>query len=697
MSTTHSPLSGRPDSRRSGERVCRVVLLGNPNTGKTTTFNSLTGLRHKTSNFAGTTVEARLGTTKLLAAPASAADGQPSEPAGPTSVELIDLPGLYSLELDQIESALCREVLSARAAPAGWPLAEPRAVVMVMDATNLARNLPLLGEVLRRRLPTVVAINMIDLAEARGAGVDCAQLARTLGCPVVPIAAKSGRGVTELRAAIAGVLSSGTVPTFTPPGDEQGLRQWADSTFVRITTRSGSMPASEQSATDRIDLVLTHPVMGSIAFAGVMALVFAAIFSLAQVPMGLIESVFGTLSERLVAILPPGLLADLLTQGVVAGVGATLIFLPQICLLFFLISLLEDTGYLARGAFVMDRLLRPFGLPGHAFVPLLSSHACALPGIIAARCIPDPRERLATILVAPFMTCSARLPVYVLLIGILFPGRPLAGALAFVGCYVLGIAAGVLSALVARRTILRGKARPMALELPSYKMPSLKTAAIATYDRAKFFIVKAGTVILAICIVLWWLGAFPRVAPPAAANQLREQASAIMSLPAESASQAREEQAAALSQQASDVEHRHGKASSYIGQFGRFAQPVFAPIGADWQLTIGIMASFAAREVFVGTMSVVLAGSEEGDDDANNAKILDTLVNAVRDDGQTRVFNPATCWAILVFYVLAMQCLPTLAVTAREAGHIKWAVLQLVWMSLLAFVFAAAAYKLAGG
>jgi len=197
--------------------------------------------------------------------------------------------------------------------------------------------------------------------------------------------------------------------------------------------------------------------------------------------------------------------------------------------------------------------------------------------------------------------------------------------------------------------------------------------------------------------VLWWLGAFPRVAPPAAATELRAQAAAMMSLPAESASQAREEQAAALSQQASDVEHRHGKASSYIGQFGRFAQPVFAPIGADWQLTIGIMASFAAREVFVGTMSVVLAGSEEGDDDANNAKILETLVNAVRDDGQTRVFNPATCWAILVFYVLAMQCLPTLAVTAREAGHIKWAVLQLVWMSLLAFVFAAAAYKLAGG
>ena len=691
------PLNGRPDSQQSADRVCRAVLLGNPNTGKTTTFNALTGLRHKTSNFAGTTVEARLGTAKLPVAPATSADGQPSEPAGPTSVELIDLPGLYSLELDQIEAALCREVLSARAAPAGWPLAEPRAVVMVMDATNLARNLPLLGEVLRRRLPTVVAINMIDLAEARGAGVDCAQLARTLGCPVVPIAAKSGRGVTELRAAIAGVLSSGTVPTFTPPGDEQGLRQWADSTFVRITTRSGSMPASEQSATDRIDLVLTHPVMGAIAFAGVMALVFAAIFSLAQVPMGLIESVFGTLSERLVAILPPGLLADLLTQGVVAGVGATLVFLPQICLLFFLISLLEDTGYLARGAFVMDRLLRPFGLPGHAFVPLLSSHACALPGIIAARCIPDPRERLATILVAPFMTCSARLPVYVLLIGILFPGRPLAGALAFVGCYLLGIAAGVLSALVARRTILRGKARPMALELPSYKMPSLKTAAIATYDRAKVFIVKAGTVILAICIVLWWLGAFPRVAPPAAATELRAQAAAMMSLPAESVSQAREEQAAALSQQASDVEHRHGKASSYIGQFGRFAQPVFAPIGADWQLTIGIMASFAAREVFVGTMSVVLAGSEEGDDDANNAKILETLVNAVRDDGQTRVFNPATCWAILVFYVLAMQCLPTLAVTAREAGHIKWAVLQLVWMSLLAFVFAAAAYKLAGG
>jgi len=708
---------GAPGSRpraadANSDHPPRVALVGNPNTGKTTTFNALTGLRHKTSNFPGTTVEARLGSAAL--------GGQVG------TAEIIDLPGIYSLELEQLESSICREVLAGRATPQGEPLAEPDAVCVMLDATNLPRNLALLGEVLRRRLPTVVAVNMIDLAAKAQISVDCAALARAVGCSVVPICAKSGEGVLKLREVMAETLNTGVVPTFTPPGDEPGLRAWAHATFARVVTigkPSADLDPLADTATDRIDRVLTHPIAGSLVFAAVMAVLFFAIFSLAKLPMDLIGSVFGTLGDSVSGLLPQGLLSDLLVHGVIAGVGSTVIFLPQILLLFFLIGLLEDTGYLARGAFVMDRLLRPFGLPGHSFVPLLSSHACALPGIMSTRCIPDPKERLATILVAPFMTCSARLPVYVLLAGVLFPADPLAAALAFIGCYVLGIAAGVLSALVARRTILRGRARPMALELPSYKVPSLRTAAINTFDRGLVFLKKAGTVIMCICIVLWWLGAFPHVDPPAeavslraAAEQLRADLPSVPSVPSNPSaapstpvapaaqpaditpaitSDSAEYKIAAMESEADRLEHRHAKASSFLGTIGRTIQPALSPIGVDWQLTIGIVASFAAREVFVGTMSVVVAGAEEGDDEQENKRIRETLTGALRDDGKTLVFNRPTSWALLVFYVLAMQCLPTLAVTARESGHMKWAFLQLGWMSAVAFIAATITYQLA--
>jgi ferrous iron transport protein B len=388
---------------------------------------------------------------------------------------------------------------------------------------------------------------------------------------------------------------------------------------------------------------------------------------------------FDALAGLAAAVLPDGPLQELIAQGVVGGVGAAVVFLPQICLLFFLIALLEDTGYLARAAFVVDRLVRPFGLPGHSFVPLLSSHACALPGIMATRAIPDRRERLATILVAPFMTCSARLPVYVLVTLVLFPNRPALAALAFVGCYALGIVAGVGSALVARRTILRGKSRPMALELPTYKRPSVRTALLTTYDRALVFLKKAGTNIMAICIVLWWLGAYPHTAPPARAVELREQAAALA--PADPARDGLESEADRLTRQSA-------KAGSFAGRIGKAIQPVFAPLGYDWQLTVGVVTSFAAREVFVSTMAVVVAGEE----DAESQGVLDKIAAARRDDGSP-LFTPAVGWSLLVYYVLAMQCLPTLAVTAKEAGGVKWALLQLAWMSVVAYVAAMAVYQ----
>ncbi|MGD9789827.1 MAG: ferrous iron transporter B [Phycisphaerales bacterium] len=682
----------------------RVALVGNPNTGKTSVFNRLTGLRHKTSNFPGTTQECRVGF--ML------------DTRGGT-IEVLDLPGVYSLELAQGESEVCRGALAGTLAPAGAPARAPDAVIVVIDATNLARNLLLAGEALRRRLPTLIVVNMIDIARKRGVHIDAGALGEGLGCEVLLVSARTGQGIDD----IAGALERAVVPNRTPPGDQGEIERWAEGLAANATARTTETEqdrADRRARTDRMDHAFTHPVLGALAFLAVMAGLFWGIFSLATYPMAWIEWIFAELGGLVQRVLPAGILSDFLSQGVVVGIGATVVFLPQICLLFFVISLLEDTGYLARAAFVMDRLLRPFGLPGHSFVPLLSSHACALPGIMACRAIPDRRERLATILVAPFMTCSARIPVYALMTGILFPGSPGRQAAAFIGCYALGIVAGVLSALVARRTILKGASRPMALELPAYRWPNLRSALITSYDRGRSFIANAGTNILLICIVLWWLGAFPHVKPPARVEELREVAAQVEAGSVEpkvaleragvenkvevvgtdgtpgprDREDAREidgpAAASMIVERADELEAMDAKSRSFIGRLGRLAEPVFRPIGYDWQLSIGVLSSFAAREVFVSTMAVVVTGHDTTDDE----KILSAVSHASRTNG-TPIFTKPVAWSILVFYVLAMQCLPTLALTAREAGGVWWAVLQFAWMSLLAYLGAWIAYTIA--
>jgi len=682
-------MSGAARSSADGPHgLLRCALLGNPNTGKTTLFNRLSGLRHKTSNFPGTTQEARLGFVH--------GRWERGEAPSVACVELIDLPGIYSLELDQSEAETCRRVLAGTLAPAGEAAVPPEAVCVVLDATNLARNLLLAGEVLRRRLPTLIVLNMIDLARRRGLHVDVGLLEERLGCRVLQTSARTGEGVGE----ILPLLAAATIPNRTPPGTQDGLEEWAEEVYAQVSSGHGGTEVfgadthEGPTITDRLDHVLTHPVLGPVCFVGIMTLLFWMIFSLAAIPMDLIEAIFsgndswtaswqpqwllaltgGGLTGLVNHVLPPGLIRELLAEGVVAGIGATVVFLPQICILFFLISVLEDTGYLARAAFVMDRVLRPFGLSGHAFVPLLSSHACALPGIMSTRGVPDRRERLATILAAPFMSCSARIPVYVLLTAILFPRSPGMQAVAFTACYALGAGAGLFSAAVARLTILRGASRPLALELPTYKMPSLRTAMATSYDRGVIFLRKAGTNILLVCVALWWLSAFPHVEPPERATQIRAQAAAEQG-----------ERAAELLVEADRIEASHARASSFIGRLGRVAQPVFEPLGYDWQLTVGVLASFAAREVFVSTMSVVIAG-EESADVAADESLLARISAAVRDDGATLVFKKGTAWSLLVFFVLAMQCLPTLVVTAREAGGARWALLQLGWMSTLAYL-----------
>lgn len=646
----------------------RIALLGNPNTGKTTLFNRLCGLRAKTANFPGTTTDARIGRSTV---------GTQIEN------EIVDLPGIYRLGLDLPESRVCRGAIEGSGL-----YRRPDAALVVVDAANLARNLYLVAEILARGLPTVVALNMVDLAQRRGLTIDTAKLGERIGCEVVPIIARKGTGVDALGEALHRALSSRSRPTrsvpLPNPDDELEVESWADAAVLASVGGRDAVGGESDTFTERLDQAFTHPVAGVLLFGLVMGALFWTIFSLATVPMDLIEATFQHLGGWVAQVIPPGAVRDLLVDGVIGGIAGTVVFLPQIGLLFFLISLLEDTGYLARAAFVMDRVLCRFGLPGHAFVPLLSSHACALPGILSSRLIPDRHDRLATILVAPFMSCSARLPVYVLLIGLLFRDRPFQGALAFAGCYFLGAAAALASAFLARRTILKGQSRPMVLELPTYKLPSLRTAAFVAWDQGKSFLQKAGTTIMGICIVMWWLSAYPHTPAPPRATELRAQASGIGDT----------EAATALLAEAEHLERASAQAGSFAGRLGRLVEPVFAPLGYDWQLTVGVLTSFVAREVFVSTMSVLLVG--ETDLDPGEKGVLERLQLAERSDG-TPVFSTAAAASLLVFFVLAMQCLPTLALTRRETHAWKWAALQLGYMSVLAYVAAWITYQIVGG
>lgn len=625
-------------------------MVGNPNVGKTSLFNRLCGVRAKTANFAGSTIEARVGTC--------IAEG--------VEMEIVDLPGVYAIDLELPESRLCRDCLGGRLAGC-----MPDALLLVLDATNLARGLRLFRSVASSGRPLAIALTMTDLARARGLSVDAHRLAKILG---VPCAIANGRAGTGMETVVEAVKAACEVP---PTVLAAGLHDaWLDETVVASVGGPHSLGLESDRMTDRLDAAFVHPILGGVVFLAAMALMFFAIFRLAEIPMTIIEESFAWLGATLASVLPEGVLTSLLVDGIIGGVAGTVVFLPQICLLFFLLALLEDTGYLARAAFVMDRIMCRFGLPGQAFVPLLSSHACALPGMMSARMIPDPRDRLATILVAPFMSCSARVGVYVLLVTLLFPDSGLLAGLAFAGCYALGAIAALVTAAICRKTILRGKSRPMVLELPPYRVPDLRSALLTTYDRALVFLRSAGTVILAICIVMWWISAFPRATPPEQAAALEAQALVAANAGDETTAQSLRDEAAILTNRAQQRE-------SFAGRIGGAVQPAFEPLGLDDRLTVAVMTSFLAREVFRSTMTV-LVGSGDSDDDS---AVADELAQATRVDG-TPLFDPPTSAALLVFYVLALQCLPTLAVTRRETGSWKWAALQFSWMSAIAYLLA---------
>jgi len=643
-----------------------VALVGNPNAGKTTLFNALTGLRAKTSNFPGTTIEHRLGRIRV----------------GGSDVRLIDLPGLYSVHATTMEETVARRALLGEIS--GIPT--PRGIILLLDATNLERNLYLASQVLELGLPTVVALNMIDLARRDGIAIDVDALASELGCPVVPLSARNGEGVPRLREALGRLLAPAEPdpPAFAANfgGCERcpfaARYDWAEQVGRRCM--NGRSRPNDQR-TDRIDAVLTHPVIGTLAFLGVMVAVFTLIFWLARFPMDWIESGFASADSLIGGLMPPGDLRSLLLEGALGGVGGVLVFLPQICILFFFLSLLEDTGYLARAAFVMDRLMKRVGLPGKAFVPMLSAHACAVPAIMSTRAIESRRDRLVTILVLPLLTCSARIPVYAMITALLFPHRPLVAAAVFTGAYLLGVLAALGMAGLFKRTILRGESRPLAIELPSYKIPSLRNALLTVFDRGWIFVRKAGTVILLFSVALWALANYPRSEMSAEAQALIGQAGQLRA----SGSSA---EADSLVAQARSIEQQQRLSHSAAGRLGRAIEPVLRPLGFDWQIGVGIVSSFAAREVIVSTLAIVYGvGDEDG------ATSLQATLGAARRPDGTRVFTLATCLSLLTFYVLAMQCIPTQVIARRETGGWRWPLFQFGYMTALAYAASLTVYQ----
>ena len=642
-----------------------VALVGNPNAGKTTLFNALTGLRAKTANFPGTTIERKIGRAQVGCHQA---------------VVIVDLPGLYSLDSPAPEEKHASDALCGR-----LPGQEvPDATLIVVDATNLERNLFLASEVLELNRPVVVALNMMDMAEHDGIRIDVNKLRAELGCPVVPIAARTGKGVDELRGEIArladgapqtAVLNKPRLCTGCSSCPFQARYEWTESISEKVMNAAA---ARRSQRTEKLDEILTHPVAGAAIFTGVMLSLFALIFWAAKIPMDLIDHLFATVGTLVAAEIPAGDLQSLLVNGVIAGVGGVLVFLPQICILFFALALLEDTGYLARAAFVMDKVMRRLGLPGKAFVPMLSAHACAIPAIMSARVIENPRDRLVTILVTPLMACSARIPVYAMVTALLFPNSPFKAALVFTGAYATGVVFAMIAALIFRRTILPGGSKPLVIELPPYRLPGLKTALLHTLDRAKIFVKQAGTIILLMSLVLWALSYYPKSSPPPAAVAMNQQAAQFQK-------SGDAQKADELRASADQLTQQFALQNSFAGKIGHAIEPVIKPLGYDWQIGIGLVSSFAAREVIVSTLAVVygVGGGAEG----NHTSLYDTLRHATRSNGAP-IFTVATCASLLVFYILAAQCLSTTAVVRRETNSWKWPLFQIAYMTGLAYVCA---------
>jgi ferrous iron transport protein B len=745
-----------------------IALAGNPNSGKTTLFNALTGLRQKVANYPGVTVEKKSGRSQIG--------------TGPTS-EIIDLPGTYSLIPHSPDEEVAMQVL--RGLRADTPPAT--LVVVVVDASNLARSLFLVSQLLELGTPLVVALNMTDIAERRGVGVDAAVLAAQLGCAVVPVVGNRRRGIAELKQAIlaasapparawtlpgplseavAGIaqaisVAEGGVPGTRPQdgvralrllsGDHYGLEalaqgaevaaeiararaqlaaagcdplaaeiesryRWIDQVVhAAVRACAPGSPAAPTALTERVDAVLVHRVWGLLIFAAVMATLFVSIFWIAKPVMDALSDAISWLGDHCTSAMSEGALKSLLADGVFKGVGGVVVFVPQIALLFLFLAVLEDSGYLARAAFLMDRLLAKAGLHGKSFIPLLSSFACAIPGVMAARTIERPNERLATILVAPFMSCSARLPVYTLLIGAFFSGYGevndalLKGGI-MLACYLLGIAAAVVTSLACRWLLGRGEASPFILEMPSYKVPQFTEVVRQMWSNTSAFLTKAGTTIFCLSILLWALAYYPRLpaeqlkrvvdgaiasAAPAAAPGAAVPAPALTAAPtaATAASAATATPGDGETAEARNEERlahliaAEQRSYSWAGRLGHGIEPAIAPLGFDWKMGVGLVAAFAAREVFVSTMGIVYSLDEEDQKGIQAAMLADRA-----PDGHA-VWSPLVAVSLLVWFVIAMQCMSTFAVVRRETGTWRWPLFQLAYMNVLAYLASLVTYQ----
>ena len=695
-------------------RAKSYAVVGNPNSGKTTLFNVLTGLRQKVANYPGVTVEKKSG--QFI--------GQHGE-----KIELLDLPGSYSIGAHAPDERITRDVLL----DLRQDTPRPERILCVIDASHLERNLYFVTQVLELGLPTIIALNMIDVARAQGTPVNAERLSAELGVPVIPVQATRKETLLPLRLALsraevphstwsseppaawtraadhvashwpgdhppddarrprdpeirvkAAILLAASEPESEALGSELGagnalgaalsqralldreLPEWRETVVALRYERigrlchaaQGGLTALGDTFTQHLDDLLTHKAFGWMVFFGMMILMFVSIFTIASYPMDWIEKGFSMVSEGLQGAMPPGDLRDLLTDGVIAGVGGVVVFLPRILILFFFIGLLEDTGYMARAAFLMDRVMSKVGLHGKSFIPLLSSYACAIPGIMSTRTIENPKDRLVTILVAPLMSCSARLPVYALMIAALLPSESVwsKGAI-MMGLYLLGTVAALLFAWLFKKTILRGETPLFLMELPPYRIPSLRQIAVQMWQRSALFLKRAGTVILGISIILWFLATFPKMETKEGAPEPTK---------------------------TEQLQH------SFAGRIGHLMEPAIAPLGMDWKIGIGLVAAQAAREVFVGTMSIVY-NVEEGEDEADGA-LAQTLRDQKRADGSP-VFTPLTCLSILVFFVLSMQCVSTLAVVRRETNSFRWPLFQFCYMTGTAYLAALIIYQ----
>lgn len=705
MSDCHDPAPAPvAASRQTGGRTPLIAVMGNPNTGKTTLFNRLTGQNARVGNYPGITVERRVGSAKLGAAA--------------RTVELLDVPGTYSLNARSPEEEIAIE---SALGLSGNP--EPDLVLAVLDATQLGRNIYLVLQLLELEVPLVLALNMMD--EVGESGVKPEALEAIFGVPCVGISARYGLGVPRLKLALAEALTAPRAPGLmvpygpalaedisrvaealppewgSSPGRRRGLALWTllsvdeddELTDLPPALRERALAVQRAAAaagrdldcdailprftliderwaelhrappprntTERVDRVLLHPVYGFAFFLAFMVVVFQSLFSWADPAIGLIEDAFGALGQAISATLPASWITDLIVQGLVGGVGNVIVFLPQILLLFFFIGVLEDTGYMARVAYLMDRIMRSLGLHGRAFVPMMSGYACAVPAIMATRTMERKRDRYLTMLVVPLMSCSARLPVYTLLIGALFPPSHIFGVvpvqgLMMVAMYLFSTAMALAAAGVIGRTVLKGKRVPLILELPPYRLPSLGSVVRLMWERSRLFLTEAGTVILACTVVLWGLLHYPKLPEPGP------------EAPPE----------VVVQWQADSLE------ASFAGHLGHAIEPAIAPLGFDWKIGVGLIGAFAAREVFVSTMGLVYGVGDEVDE--QSPSLRDRMRAETRSDGKP-VYTPLVGVSLMVFFALACQCMSTLAVVKRETRGWRWPAFLLGYMTVLAW------------